>query len=235
LSESTLFFYPLLLTVIVVSLITVIYAQEQQEKEEYSFIDKWDSEGSGDGQLSTPHSIDVDSNNGNVYLADSGNNRVQKFTTDGEFITKWGSKGTENGQFEGLHDVTIDPTGKFVYTLELGNNHRVQKFTADGQFISWWAYEETGGEKSYKDPHQLAIDSSGNVYLPDKGGAKVLKFDSNGKFITKWGSEGTGNSQFKTPHGVAIDAGNNYLEILPTNKDKVIIASEQYTGENRPS
>src|SRR5829696_9531797 len=104
---------------IVVSLITFIYAQEQQEKEErYSFIDKWDSEGSRDGQLSTLHSIDVDSNNGNVYIADSGNNRVQKFTTDGEFITKWGSEGTGNGQFEGLHDVTIDPSGKFIYTLE---------------------------------------------------------------------------------------------------------------------
>ena len=139
----------LVLVVIIIFQSPFIYAQEQQEK--YSFISKWDSEGSGDGQLSRPHSIDVDSNSGHLYVADSGNNRVQKFTADGEFITKWGSKGTGNGQFEGLHDVTIDPSGKFVYTLELGNNHRVQKFTADGQFISKWAYEETGGAESYKE------------------------------------------------------------------------------------
>jgi len=89
LSESTLFLYPLLLIVIVVSLITFIYAQEQQEKEErYSFIDKWDSEGSGDGQLSTPHSIDVDSNNGNVYIADSGNNRSRCNPVDCHFLIK---------------------------------------------------------------------------------------------------------------------------------------------------
>ena len=94
------------------------------------------------GQLKGPHSIDVDSNNGLVYVADSGNNRVQKFTVDGKFIAPWGTEGSGNGQFKTLHDVTVDPSGKFVYTLELGNYHRIQKFTADGEFISRWAYEE---------------------------------------------------------------------------------------------
>jgi tripartite motif-containing protein 71 len=109
-------------------------AQQNEQQEEYSFIDKWDSEGSEKGQLKGPHSIDVDSNNGLVYVADSGNNRVQKFSADGQFIAAWGAEGSGNGQFKNLHDVTVDPSGKFVYILELGNNHRVQKFSADGKF-----------------------------------------------------------------------------------------------------
>ena len=108
-----------------------------------------------------------------------------------------------------LHDVTVDSSGKFVYTLELGNNHRVQKFTADGEFISRWAYEDSGGKESCKDPYQIAIDSLGDVYLPDKDGSTVLKFGSNGNFISKWGSNGTRDGQFNTPHGVAIDPQNN--------------------------
>ena len=48
-----------------------------------------------------PHSIDVDSS-GNVYVADSGNSRIQKFTSDGKFITKWGSEGSQTGQFRSL-------------------------------------------------------------------------------------------------------------------------------------
>ena len=64
-------------------------AQQTEQQEEYSFIDKWDSEGSEEGQLDTPHSIDVDSNNGLVYVADSGNNRVQKFSADSQFIATW--------------------------------------------------------------------------------------------------------------------------------------------------
>jgi tripartite motif-containing protein 71 len=72
---------------------------QQKEQEEYSFIDKWDSEGSGEGQLNSPHSIDVDSNSGHVYLADSGNNRVQKFSADGQFIGRWGTEGSGNGKW----------------------------------------------------------------------------------------------------------------------------------------
>ena len=65
------------------------------------------------------------------------------------------------------------------------------------------------GRNPIKNPHQIAIDSLGNVYLPDKDGSTVLKFDSNGNFITRWGSNGTGDGQFNTPHGVAIDPQNN--------------------------
>ena len=91
---------------------------------------------------------------GYVYVADSGNNRIQKFTADGKFITKWGTRGAENGQFNGLHDVGVDPSGKFVYTVELGN-HRIQKFTADGKFITKWGYEQTGGRGALRNPHQI--------------------------------------------------------------------------------
>ncbi|MGA9297382.1 MAG: 6-bladed beta-propeller, partial [Nitrososphaeraceae archaeon] len=111
--------------------------------------------------------------------------------------------------FKTLHDVAVDLSGKYVYTLEIGNNHLIQKFSADGQFITKWSYEGFEGAKSYRDPHQIAIDSLGNVYLPDKDDSKVLKFDSSGKYIIKWGTDGTGDSQFKTPHGVAIDTENN--------------------------
>jgi DNA-binding beta-propeller fold protein YncE len=99
-----------------------ILAQEQGQFKElqYSFVKKWDSQGIENGQFNQPHSIDVDSL-GNVYVADSGNSRVQKFTSDGQFITKWGSEGTKDGQFIGLHDVAADSSGKFVYTVELGN------------------------------------------------------------------------------------------------------------------
>ena len=44
------------------------------------------------------HGVAVDSS-GNVYVADSGNNRIQKFDSNGTFITKWGSTGTADGQF----------------------------------------------------------------------------------------------------------------------------------------
>src|SRR5262245_30897493 len=63
-----------------------------------TFLTKWGSPGSGDGQFSKPAGIAVDGS-GNVYVADTGNNRIQKFTNTGTFLTKWGSFGSGDGQF----------------------------------------------------------------------------------------------------------------------------------------
>ena len=113
---------------------------QEEEELHYSFIGSWGSKGEENGKFNKPHSIDVDSS-GNVYVADSGNNRIQKFTSDGRFITKWGDEGVRDGQFRSLHEVAVDPSGKYVYTIEI-DNYRVQKFTSDGNFIKKWGYRE---------------------------------------------------------------------------------------------
>ncbi len=56
------------------------------------FVLEWGSNGVGDGQFSGPHGIEVDAA-GNVYVVDTGNNRIQKFTGGGVFLMKWGSFG----------------------------------------------------------------------------------------------------------------------------------------------
>ena len=52
------------------------------------FVLQWGSNGTGEGQFSGPHGIEVDAD-GNVYIADTGNNRVQKFTGNGVFLLQW--------------------------------------------------------------------------------------------------------------------------------------------------
>jgi tripartite motif-containing protein 71 len=62
-----------------------------------TFITKWSSEGSANGEFRLLTSLVVDSS-GNVYVADSGNDRIQKFSSNGTFITKWSSEGSANGE-----------------------------------------------------------------------------------------------------------------------------------------
>ena len=57
-----------------------------------SFVLQWGSNGAADGQFWGPHGIEVDAD-GNVYVVDTGNNRVQKFSGDGKFLMTWGSFG----------------------------------------------------------------------------------------------------------------------------------------------
>ena len=68
----------------------------QKFDSEGNFITKWGTPGSGDGQFTRPGDIAVDSE-GNTYVTDQGNNRVQKFDSEGNFITKWGSKEAVKG------------------------------------------------------------------------------------------------------------------------------------------
>ena len=175
-------------------------------KESYRFVRSWSGDGSNgnDGQLNLPHSLAID-RSGNIYVTDTGNDRVEKFSPDGSIVSKWGSEGTGNGQFVQLHDINVSPDGKFVYTVEL-SNHRIQKFTSNGTFVTKWGYENTGGEGASRRPHQLALDSDGKIYLTDRANSEILVFDGNGKFLTKWGSKGAGVGQFIKPHGIVFNS-----------------------------
>ncbi|MBF0609110.1 MAG: hypothetical protein HQL61_16345 [Magnetococcales bacterium] len=160
-----------------------------------------------------PRGISVDGS-GNVYVADTFNHRIQKFTSDGKFIDKWDNKGNGNGQFYYPEGVAVDGSGN-VYVTE---NHRIQKFNAAGDFIVAWGSEGSGdGQFSY--PAGVAVDGSGNVYIADAGNDRIQKFTSDGKFITKWGSRGGDNGQFNTPFGIAVDgSGNVYVAEWVSNR-----------------
>jgi sugar lactone lactonase YvrE len=90
-------------------------------------------------------------------------------------------------------------------------NHRIQKFDADGNFItSWGSYGK--GEGEFGRPHDIAVDSRGNVYVADSCNNRIQKFDSDGNFIIKWGTGGAGDGEFLGTFGVAVDGrGNVYV------------------------
>ena len=76
--------------------------------------------------IPSPAGIDVDKY-GKVYVADQGNNRVQKFDSNGNFITKWGSEGSGDGQFNLPEGIAVDSSGN-VYIADTGNN-RIEVFS----------------------------------------------------------------------------------------------------------
>ena len=117
---------------------------------------------------------------GYVYVADTGNQRIQKFSSDGQFVTKWGSWGEGDGEFgvsvsfaQGPEDVAVDANG-FVYVADSGN-HRIQKFDRAGNFIAQWGTQGTNdGQFSF--PTGLEIDSNGFVYVMEKTGNRLQVF-----------------------------------------------------------
>ncbi|HUF01855.1 MAG TPA: 6-bladed beta-propeller [Gaiellaceae bacterium] len=99
----------------------------------YKVVGKWGKDGSGNSQFNNPNGIAV-SKAGNVYVADTDNNRVQVFSKSGAYLRKWGSNGPGNGQFKVAEDVEIAPDGT-VWVADQ-QNQRLQAFSATGGFQS---------------------------------------------------------------------------------------------------
>ncbi len=157
--------------------------------------------GSGDGQFSGPRGVVTDSN-GNIFVVDTGNNRIQKFDAAGNYLSQFGTSGSGDGEFNSPRYIAIDHSGN-LYVTDFGNK-RVQKFDANGAYLS-----QFGNASIFNQVEGIALDSMGNIYVADLGPTKVMKFDSNGSFITNIGSSGSGNGQYGGAYGVAIDAEDN--------------------------
>jgi DNA-binding beta-propeller fold protein YncE len=195
----------------------------------YAFDRAWGSRGSANGQFFVPLYVATDTG-GNVYVADSGNDRVQKFTSTGAFITTWGSKGAGSGQFaeEGPRGVATDATGN-VYVADHGSpltpgNFRIQKFSSSGGFITTWGTVGSG-DNQFLGPKGLATDRAGSVYVADYplnsfDHHRVKKYASTGAFITKWGGFGSGAGRFREPNGVATDAAG-HVYVADSANDRV--------------
>ncbi len=169
----------------------------------YHFLTILASSGKGIGQYNSPFGIAVDVS-GNVYVADTGNHRIQKFSSTGAFISALGPYGDYVRNPTG---VAVDASGN-VYVIN-GYYHWIEKFTSTGAFITLWDNFGLVSKLAIGGPFGIAVDALGNVYVADGSNHRIQKFTSAGDFVTAWGSEGTGNGQFSYPNGVAVDASGN--------------------------
>ena len=143
-------------------------------------LGQWGETGSEPGQLNGPSGLAFDADD-NLYVVESRNDRIQKFTKDGRYLTGWGGSGSGEGQFSRPWGITVDQAGH-VYVADWGND-RVQKFSADGTFLMGFGTDvEDGGDLDH--PADVAVDSEGDVYVTDWGNRRVQIYESGGEIIT---------------------------------------------------
>jgi sugar lactone lactonase YvrE len=170
-----------------------------------TFLAKFGRQGSAEGQFHTPEGLAVDVD-GNVFVADSGNHRIEKFTRNGIFLLQWGSQGSGEGQFFDPEAVAVDQNGN-VFVADSGN-HRIEKFTRNGIFLLQWG-SMGSAQGQFHTPDGLAVDADGNAFVADLNNNRIEKFDNDGTFLTSWGDAGDGDGQLSGPAGVAVDRSQN--------------------------
>ncbi len=149
----------------------------------FVYAGEWGKSGTGDGEFNYPEAIAV-SADGNVYVADLLNRRVQYFTATGSFLGKWGRKGKGPAQFSDPIGIAVGSGGN-VYVADRWN-HRVQCFTPSGSFIREWG-EKGSGPGQFDIPVGIAVSPDGRVYVADADNWRIQYFNSDGSYIGEWG------------------------------------------------
>jgi tripartite motif-containing protein 71 len=201
-----------------------------------TFVLQWGSKGSGDGQFEfvpdDPNAgplagfIAVDAQ-GNVYVSDSYNHRVQKFDPNGKFLAKWGSKGADEGQLAEIGPMSVDREAN-IYVSQFD---RIQKFDPDGEFLASYGSGGAGDGQFTGAAFNGAVDSQGNFYVADLLNARVQKFDSNWKFLMKWGTEGAGDGQFAAPVAIVVDSQNRVYVADNSARIQVFDTNGKFLGQ----
>ncbi len=165
---------------------------------------------SKDRDFDIPSCIAVDAS-GNVYVADSGNQHIQKFDGSGNLLATLGGR---HGEFSSLDDMAIDAAGN-IYAVDRCN-HCIQKFDHSGNLIATWGSCGTG-EGEFRSPAGIAVGASGVIYVADTGNSRIQVFDTSGRFLKAWGNQGKGDGEFGSPVDVAVDASGNVYVVDPGN------------------
>ena len=182
----------------------------------------------GAGQIAWPHGIDVD-HDGNVWIADAWaegatttGHSVLKFSPDGKLLMTIGTPGTAGDPPQRLtrpSDVLVVPSGE-IYIVEAHDQSRgrVTKWAADGTYLETWG-EPGYGPKQFHDPHALAMDSQGRIFVGDRFNNRIQIFDQKGTFLASW-------TQFGRPSGIFIDA-NDVIYVADSESSP---APDKYQG-----
>lgn len=176
------------------------------ENECISYKSSFGTSGGGNGQFNAPAGNAVDAS-GNIWVVDSGNNRVQKFNEKGEYVSQFGSAGSGNGQFNAPSDIAIDGNGDLWVTD--GENHRIQKFNSKGEYLAKYGSKGSGnGQFNY--PRGINLDEKGNIWVVDANNARVQKFNSKGEYLQSVGYQGgNGEGPGELSVAVAVDVAPN--------------------------
>ncbi|MDX9753869.1 MAG: SMP-30/gluconolactonase/LRE family protein, partial [bacterium] len=148
------------------------------------------------------------SSNGNIFVADTGQNRIVLFDAQGQFVRILG----ENAFTEPV-GITVGPDG-LVYVCDVGGQ-RVVSFTQEGQYVRHWAIMGWNASNELPLPWiepYIAVDQQGSVYVTDASTNTIHKLYKEGQKVVQAGGKGTGRNQLNAPKGITIDeAGNVYI------------------------
>lgn len=213
-------------SIIILIIGTLLLAACSKEKieapsPEVEYLLEWGSTGPRDNEFDQPIGVAVD-DEGFVYISDSGNNVIKKFSEFGELYAKWDGGGSEETKVQTPMHLASD--GKNIFVTEYETD-RVQKFSPEQKSISSFGKSDHSDNKdsTLDAPSGVAVDKDGNVYIAGFYNGAVKKYSPDGKFLMQIGTPGKKDEgKLNYPTDVAVgQSGNIYVADAYNNRVQV--------------
>jgi len=187
------------------------------------------------GEFKKPQALSV-MKDGQIFIADTENNRVQVLNPDGTSNYLFGKRGKKTGQFSKPAGIAVSDKG-IIYVSDT-ENYRVQIFNSDLIYLSSFGGKSKKKNRkapapkgSFIKPGEITIDKNDNVYVLDSGNNRVQMFDKDGQFKNVIGKFGKGAGQFNEPVDIAkdekdflfvADRGNSRIQIFDSKGNFIL-------------
>ncbi len=192
----------------------------RRNRERYVPVLAFGREGTGPGEFRGPIGVAVD-DSGYVYITDSGNDRIEKFSADGKFVTSWGHTGSAAGELRRPMHIRWATDG-LLYVAEYLND-RIQVFRRDGRSVSRIGGDRAAPPAALDAPGGVAVSPLGReVWVADFYHHRVAVFSRDGRYLGQVGTPGrwlVGRLHYPTditfgPRGTVYvaDAYNNRIQ-----------------------
>ena len=204
-------------------------------------ITKWGTKGAGEGQFRNPYGVRLATDpvlgTQAVYVADSNNNRLQEFRTDGTYVTQVGTLGSPDqpGTLFGLRRLAVAPDGD-LWAADMWG-WRVERWDRSA---SGYTYVQTIGavppplvySAVFNEVRGLDFDGSGTIFAVDTVNERIVRMTDQGAIVGACGERGWDPGEFNWPRGLAVDDATGDVWLADTKQSRLqIVRPDCSNGE----
>lgn len=205
---------------LVVIFALILSATVSAKQLESSFLLSLGEKGDGPGQFNSPQSLSSDAN-GNIYVLDTGNNRIQKFTPTGKLLTFIGGFGWDQGQFQLPVDIFVyNSLDIFVADYE---NNRIERYDKDLNWLaSYYSNRNWNSKYQFYFPTAVCLSLHGDFFIADSENDRIIKYNASFEPELSFGDYDWGRGVLSEPSDIFI-SNQDVVYITDSEAAKVMV------------
>ncbi|MFT5365261.1 MAG: tripartite motif-containing protein 71 [Candidatus Latescibacterota bacterium] len=185
----------------------------------FEYVTTIGGRGNGPRQFLEPNALTLDMA-GNLYVADTGNDRIQKLKADGTFLREAGGFGWDDGQFNKPTGIAVGK-GLELYVAD-SRNHRIQIYNLQLLLMGVIGGQGTDGSPEFGELSRVNVSDAGEVFVTDLDADQLVQIDRFSRIDRGYSGFAYDRGQVRRPMGIAVD-GRDAVYVCDRENDRVVV------------